>query len=79
MVLTSKNVADAIHQMNTVKLGESSSGVEEPVHQPNDAALDACVNQCSAEVIKRHSISCRNEPENNASAFEDDTTTDEVT
>ena len=76
----SQNVTDAIHQMSNVKLeGESSTGVEEPVHQPNGAVSDACVDQCSAEVVNSHSVSCRDEPENNAHAFEDDTATDEVT
>ncbi|EES03263.1 carbon catabolite repressor protein 4 homolog 6 [Sorghum bicolor] len=76
----SQNVTDAIHQMSNVKLeGESSAGVEEPVHQPNGAVSDACVDQCSAEVIKSHSVSCRDEPENNAHALEDDTANGEVT
>lgn len=76
----SQNVADAIHQMSNVKLeGESSTGVEEPVHQHNGAVSDAYVNQCSAEVIKSHSVSSRDELENNGRAFDDDIATDEVT
>jgi len=75
----SQNVTDALHQMSNLRLeGESSTGPGEPVRQPNGAVLDACGNQCSAEVINKHSVSCRDETENNAHAFEDDMTTDEV-
>jgi len=75
----SQNVTDALHQMSNLRLeGESSTGPGEPVRQPNGAVSDACGNQCSAEVINKHSVSCRDETENNAHAFEDDITTDEV-
>ncbi|KAF8676063.1 hypothetical protein HU200_047568 [Digitaria exilis] len=71
----SQNVADALHQMSNVSLeGESSTGPAEHVHQPNGA----CGNEFSAE-INNHSVSCADKSENNANAFEDDITTNEVT
>nr|CAB3477586.1 unnamed protein product [Digitaria exilis] len=61
--------------MSNVRLeGESSTGPAEHVHQPNGA----CGNEFSAE-INNHSVSCADKSENNANAFEDDITTDEVT
>lgn len=74
----SQNISDAMHQMSNVRLGESSTGLAEPVHQPNGAVSDACGNQYTAEVINKHSVSDRDESEDNACAFEDDITTGEV-
>ncbi|TKW15318.1 hypothetical protein SEVIR_5G229900v4 [Setaria viridis] len=75
----SQNVADALYHMSNVRLGESSIGPAAPVHQPNGAVSDACGNQCSAEVINKHSVSCGDDSESNAHAFKDDITIDEVT
>ncbi|KAJ1284265.1 hypothetical protein BS78_03G191900 [Paspalum vaginatum] len=75
----SQNVLDAIHQMSNVRLeGESSTGPAESVHQPNGAVSVACGNQYTAEVINQHSVSCRDESEDNACAVQDDITTGEV-
>jgi hypothetical protein len=75
----SQNVTDALHQMSNLSLeGESSTGPAESVRQPNGAVSDAFGNQCSAEVINKHSVFCGDESENNSHAFEDDITTDEV-
>jgi hypothetical protein len=75
----SPNVADALHHMSNVRLGESSIGPAAPVHQPNGTVSDACGNQCSAEVINKHLVSRGDESESNVHAFKDDITTDEVT
>ncbi|OEL27696.1 Carbon catabolite repressor protein 4-like protein 6 [Dichanthelium oligosanthes] len=76
----SQNVTDTLHQMSNVRLeGENSTGPAELVHQLNGAVSEACVNQCSAEVINKNSVSCGDESENNAHAFEDDIKIDEVT
>ncbi|WVZ69726.1 hypothetical protein U9M48_018465 [Paspalum notatum var. saurae] len=75
----SQNVLDAIHQMSNVRLeGESGTGLAEPANQSNGAISYACGNQYTAEVINKHSVSCRDESEDNARAVQDDITTDEV-
>jgi hypothetical protein len=75
----SLNVADALHHMSNVRLGESSIGPAAPVHKPNGTVSDACGNQCSAKVINKHLFSRGDESESNVHAFKDNITTDEVT
>lgn len=82
--------ADALHQKSTMRLEEeSNTGVNEPTHltspvgpiyQSNSDISDACGNQCTPEVINKHSgsYSCTDVFGNHARAFEDDVTANEV-
>ncbi|KAL5221808.1 hypothetical protein ABZP36_026521 [Zizania latifolia] len=79
--------ADALHQMSNMRLEEESNtepthltSPVEPLHQTDCSFSDACGNQCTPEVINKHSDShsCSYEFGNCSPAVEDDGTSNEV-
>ncbi|TVU34575.1 hypothetical protein EJB05_16411, partial [Eragrostis curvula] len=81
----SQKFPDSVHQMSNMRLeGDSSTEVTylespaEPVHQSNGAVSDASGNQCTSGVISKHSVSSKDDSEDNAGAFADETIRNEV-